>query len=381
MTLALALHGGRHEVGKGHQRRCDVVGLAHVRIVHAQIAQKLAIGFERHGNEAVDALQGQDVVLFGRSLLQPLHLFDDHGLMGGKSETPPIDERKRQILQQMDFRLDARRAPLCYVVHPVFVDGEHVGAVSIQHASHQRQRPVDGGKRVFVLREALDAFHDRFARGGQVREPRPLLFLFRQVEGDLDARFAAPPRDQLVPQQIMAVRERVGDLPRIERLVTEHVVRAERTRLLEPLQHAMATAGAVGAQFSESTSARLVEVQQLVRMRVADVDELRKLLHQGFEQLPHPAFCLSSVLAPATGMTFGSSQSPPAQRGHRETCLGLSAVAIVSSQPTSVNPPCAKRGVSHCAKARRASAKRNGTHEVIIGHEAPHPPERRIAVI
>ena len=98
------------------------------------------------------------------------------------------------------------------------------------HHSEVLQDHVHGLRKIFFPVQDTDAFQQGTLNIKLALHSLADIFLFRNVDGEFQPGKTAIPADQLVSEQIMAVRNGIRELPSVERFAVEKLIRTKRTR-------------------------------------------------------------------------------------------------------------------------------------------------------
>ena len=232
----------------------------------------------------------QHRALFGiPALPQAVDVVDDHGFAHRECFHPVFNKRHGDILEMILMGLCLIVAPLAHVRHAGALKFEHVGAIRDEKRSEASQHLVERKVQIVIGLEYTNAVHDHRTRVHHERERHLLVLALGYIEGYLQARQDAIPIYELVAQHIVAVRHRVGGFPLEEFLGIQQLIRTELARSFAALQHPITRLVLLDGPISIHGPARLIEIKQLVRSRIAHIDQLGQAVEQRIDHRLHLA--------------------------------------------------------------------------------------------
>ena len=160
------------------------------------------------------------------------------------------------------------------------------------HHSEVLQNHVHGLWKIFFPIQDADAFQQ-----GTLNIKLALHsladFLFRNVDGEFQPGKTAIPADQLVSEQIMAVRNGICELPSVKRFTVEKLIRTKRTRRVKALQDFIALPAFSDVRKPEFLFSKLVQIQDFIRGDIAYINDFIQFLHNNLQQALRAVFVLT----------------------------------------------------------------------------------------
>ena len=158
------------------------------------------------------------------------------------------------------------------------------------HHSEVLQDHVHGLRKIFFPIQDTDAFQQGTLNIKLALHSLADIFLFRNVDGEFQPGKTAIPADQLVSEQIMAVRNGIRELPSVERFAVEKLIRTKRTRRVNALQDFIALPAFSDVRKPEYLFSKLVQIQDFIRGDIAYINDFIHFLHNNLQQALRAVF-------------------------------------------------------------------------------------------
>ena len=271
------------EVTEGLEEGRRVLQLLLGRVVQPDEAVQLSVAIQRHKDGALDPLSGKDFVSLHRRPLEVFHIVDEQVFLLVEHVEPYGEISLRKVLQVMDLRPHALRAPFGRIGKSLAMKLENIGAPRRKQLPHLFQHVPGGLRHIMVAVEFPEALHQYPV----ALQTAPHLFLFvgrlGDVEGDLHPRHAAFPFHEAVFEQVMPLGDGICKFPCVRFIRLHERDIAERARRVAPLQCLIAFHAPPLVKV-ERLFPHVVDEQQLIGIYVGYVHQFRYLVH-GDEQL------------------------------------------------------------------------------------------------
>ena len=256
-------------------------------VVHPDKTHRPAVLPERHRDEPLDPLAAEILPFPGGGLLQGPQVVEHDGLVFVKGPDPASQRLGRDRLQACPLGRHVPGAPLEGVVPIARQPGivlKEVGPVRLVKLAHRGQHLVDRFAEIRMGGEGLHVAHDFVGKGQALPGALAHILLLGDIQRHLQPDLPAPVGHHLVLEEEMPPAVLILILPDIEGVLAQLGVGAEGAGLVHPVEDLVALAAQV-VPHAEHPLPGGVEVVKLVRLQVADVEDVVFRLQDGLGDL------------------------------------------------------------------------------------------------